>query len=105
MNYDEIIVTVARETGWSLEYIRGLPLRDLRLFYQELAYQRSVEDYRTSLHNANLICTLINLNSKRKYKAQDIIGPPPERPKETKQEIDLWSKAEKAGIKLPAERD
>ncbi len=105
MNYDYAIVEIACATGWTLEYIRSLPIRELRLFWEELNYQSSVSEYREAQRTGTIVMTLINLNSNRKYSLEDIVGPPPQRRKVLEDKQDLWNKAERAGIKLPSNRD
>jgi hypothetical protein len=97
---DELIVYLCLVCHWpyeeSLKFVRQTPIKKLNVFIEELQYQKAVEDYRQAANFASIVCTMAS-SKQRKYKVQDIIGPPPARkaaPNELKQA------AEKAGIKL-----
>lgn len=75
---NETITLVARETGWTLEYIRGLPVSLLRALADEIVYQRAVESYQRAYNSALIVCTLASTKS-RHYRPSEIIGDPPER--------------------------
>jgi len=104
MNYDELVAFVIKETGWTLEYIRNLPLKDLYLLVDELSYQKQLDDYRQACNFAAVMATLINLWSKRKVRPQELVGQPPKRQNITRKELSIWQIAEKTGIKIPKDR-
>jgi hypothetical protein len=103
-NYYELIAFLVRETGWTLEYIKDLPLADLSRLAEELAYQKQLDDYRMQASFASVIVTMINLWSKDKRKVGDLVGQPPKRRNQTKKENDIWKLAQATGIKVPADR-
>jgi hypothetical protein len=78
MNLNEGISLIARETGWTLEYIRSLPVRHFQVLVYEFTFERSVETYRDAYNAAMIVCALINSKSHH-YKPEDIIGERPER--------------------------
>ena len=104
MNYDELVAFVIKETGWTLEYIRNLPLKDLYLLADELSYQKQMDDYRQACNFAAVIAKLNNLWSKRKVIPQEIVGQPPKRQNIMRKETDIWQIAEKTGIRIPKDR-
>jgi hypothetical protein len=75
---NEAIVTIARETGWNLEYIRNLPIDYLQTLFSEVSFQKSLEMYQSSYNTAMVICALINSDD-RHYSPEEIIGERPER--------------------------
>jgi hypothetical protein len=96
--WNEMVVFVARHTGWSLEYIRGMELGQLRSFSDELHYQVAQEAYNAAYPVALLITTRL-----KDATVEDILGPRPGRADETEsKEADIWKLAKKAGIKLPS---
>jgi len=78
INYDELIAFVIRETGWSLEYTRNLPLYYLHALVEEFRYIREQEAYERAHNAALIVCTLASSQTRR-YKPCDIIGEPPKR--------------------------
>lgn len=58
MRLNYLIVLVARNTGWSLEYIGQLPLRKLVGIAGLLDYQRYEEIYRIEYRLAQIMCIL-----------------------------------------------
>ena len=74
----EAICFLIRETGWSLEYIAGLPLIKFYALVEELRYQRACDDYKEAFNFARLQATLCSDKTHR-YGAEDFIGSPPER--------------------------
>ena len=94
--YNELIVFVIRETGWSLEYIRKIPFEQLSILVSELSYQKAVDVYNRN-HPLGIIAAILASDTNHKRRPEDFIGRPPER----KRKGDLWKQAEKEGIKLP----
>jgi len=80
--YNEAIVFVARETGWTLEYIRSLPLREFNALIRELKYQRDMDNYREAANAAMITAALASLLSKKQYRLDELIGEAPERKEE-----------------------
>lgn len=78
---NELIVLLIRETGWSLEYIRSLPIDDFYALVQEIAYQKALDRYEQMKNAAMIVATLAS-SDRHKYSVTDIIGPPPERTQE-----------------------
>lgn len=78
---NEIIVFIARETGWSLEYIRELPNVDLKLIVRELRYQKMVDEYRALRGIALALTVWANSQPKRTrtFRLEDFIGDQPKR--------------------------
>ena len=71
--------SLVRETGWSLEYIRGQPVSLLSSLCAELLYQKALEDYRQDCRVASLMSTMANLWGKKRVSVEEIVGMPPER--------------------------
>lgn len=88
---------LVRETGWTLEYIRELPVRKYYALLEELSYQKALDDYRTAYNSVLIVSALIS-TKQRRVTPTDIIGHPPQR---TKKEESIWLLAKKAGIKIP----
>lgn len=78
MNLNEQIALVARETGWPLEYIRGLPFLQLNVLTVEILNQKDREDYNRLYGAALVVCTLAS-GKHHTYKPEEIIGEPPKR--------------------------
>ena len=78
---NEAIVFIARETGWSLEYIRALPNADLILIIREMKYQKSVDEYRALRGFAVTLAVWGNSqpNKTKTYRVEDFIGDEPKR--------------------------
>ena len=93
----EQIAFLIRETGWTLEYIRGVPLEELYLLIEELNYQKQVDDYRQQINFA----ALMSAWSGGKIKATDLVGQPPQRGNKPQGEVTIWSLAEQVGIRVP----
>lgn len=100
-DYNEAIVFIARETGWTLEYIRSIPLAALKSFLAELRYQKAMDEYRAAANTALVICTMANLWSKGKYKTSDFLGEPPMRGKTIEGETELWQLIKELGLRIP----
>ena len=77
--FNEAIVFVVRETGWSLEYIRNLPILELYALVDELSYQKAIDEYRQQCCFAALKVTLINLWSKSRVSVSELVGEVPKR--------------------------
>lgn len=75
---NELIVSIARATGWSLEYIRNQPFAYMQTLLREIVYQKSLESYQAAYNTAMIVCTLINTEDKH-FTPEDIIGERPER--------------------------
>jgi hypothetical protein len=75
---NEAIVTIARETGWTLEYIRSLPVDYLQVILDEITFQKASEAYQLAYNSAMVVCALINSEDKQ-YTPEEIIGERPER--------------------------
>jgi len=75
---NETIALIARETGWTLEYIRSQPVSYIQSLIKEITFQKSSETYQAAYNSAMIVCALINSKSHH-YKPEDIIGHPPER--------------------------
>jgi hypothetical protein len=78
MKLNEAISLIARETGWTLEYIRSLPVGYFQVLVYEFTFEKSLEIYRDAYNAAMIVCALINSKSHH-YKPEDIIGHLPER--------------------------
>ncbi len=77
----EGIAFLARETGWSLEYIGGLSWRRFNELVGEIAYQKAVDDYKLAYGFASILALLATVNSKnRRFRAEDFVGKIPELP-------------------------
>ncbi len=77
---DELIVFVIRETGWTLEYVRELPLDDLFALVKELSYQKAIDEYKMALNFAMVISNWATAMSKHKrYRPTQFVGEPPDR--------------------------
>ena len=75
---NEAIVTVVRATGWSLEYVGGLPIDHFRTILDEITFQKKCETYQAAYNTATIVCTLAS-SEDRHYVPEDIIGEAPER--------------------------
>jgi hypothetical protein len=75
---DAAITLLIRETGWTLEYIRGQPVSYLQSLLNEISYQKSLESYKETYNSAMVVCAFVN-SKERHYKPEDIIGNAPER--------------------------
>ncbi len=75
---DETIAFIVRETGWTLEYIRSLPVSQFSALLEELGYLAQLEQYSHAHDAALIVCTLANSKT-HQYKPEDIIGEPLER--------------------------
>lgn len=78
MTINEQIVLIARETGWSLDYIRALSFFQFSALVAELLYQRSLESYEGAYNAALIICTLAS-DKRHHYRPEEVIGSAPER--------------------------
>ena len=95
--YNELIVFVIRETGWSLEYIRQIPYAQLTILVSELSHQKAVDVYNRN-HPLGIIAAILASDANHKRRAEDFIGRPPQRKGKGD---DLWEQAKKEGIKIP----
>lgn len=75
---NESIALLARETGWTLEYIRKLPASHFFALVDEISYQRQLEQYQQSYNSALVVCTLAS-SHKKHYRPVEIIGEKPQR--------------------------
>ncbi|OGO01400.1 MAG: hypothetical protein A2Y59_06710 [Chloroflexi bacterium RBG_13_52_14] len=75
---NELVALIARETGWSLEYIRNLPVSHLYALADEITYQLSKERYKRAYNAALIVCTLAS-TTMRHYQPSEVIGEPPQR--------------------------
>lgn len=100
-DYNEIIVFIVRKTGWTLEYVRALSLKDLQLFVEELNHQEEIADYVMRYNFAICLANWANSQGRKKYRPEQFIGGMPQRKIE---EVDIWRLAKKAGIRMPAKR-
>lgn len=78
MNLNEQIALIARETGWTLEYIRSQPFMQLNALTAEILNQQDIENYNRLYSAALIVCTLASGKS-HTYKPVEIIGERPER--------------------------
>ena len=78
MRLNETIVLIARETGWTLEYIRSQPVNYVQALVNEITFQKSTESYQAAYNSAMIVCALVN-SKERHYKPEEIIGQCPER--------------------------
>ena len=77
---DETIVFIIRETGWSLEYVRKLPIRELKALVKEIRYQKAVDEYRYLRGIAMALATWAGTRKEgQRYRPEDFIGQPPTR--------------------------
>ena len=76
MRLNELIIAVARHTGWTLEYIGQLPLKRFMAIYSMLEHQQGVECYRLEYRFGQIICTLVN-SKQHKYKPEQFVGDAP----------------------------
>ena len=70
----EAKVLIARETGWSLDYIGQLDQGTARTLVTIIQYQRSVEHYELGRLFAMCMATYANSVSKRHYHIHDFVG-------------------------------
>lgn len=101
VNYDEVIVYVIRKTGWPLDYVRSMNIRDLKPFVEELKHQEGMKNYRLAYPIYDCFAMLFTAFGKRRYTAEDFMGEMPQRKLE---EVNIWQAAEKAGIRVPSRR-
>lgn len=94
-----IFIFIIRHTGWSLEYVKHLPIDILFTTYNELVYQVSFDDYKQAYNSAMIVACLASDKAHRR-RPTDIIGQPPQRDKREGDEI--WQLAKESGIKVPA---
>lgn len=80
-----LVALVAREMGWSLEYISQLSLNRLVGLYNYLSYQRQVELYRLEYRLGQMMCILAS-DKHHKYKPNQFIG---NEPKETEVKVSM----------------
>ena len=78
MNLTESITLIARETGWTLEYIGEMPVNQFQVLLNEVVYQKDCETYQDAYNAAMIVCALIN-SKERHYTPENIIGERPER--------------------------
>jgi len=78
ISYNEIIVFIIRQTGWSLEYVRSLPIDILNTLTEEMSYQQAMEDYNRNLGSAMIVATMASSKTRR-YSAREVLGDPPQR--------------------------
>ena len=78
MRLNEQITLIARETGWSHEYIPAHYYCHLLTICGEIIYQRESEDYQRLYGSAIIVCTLASSKTHH-YRPEEIIGHRPER--------------------------
>ena len=98
MRHSEELAFLARETGWTLEYIGESPIEKYFALLAELSFQKAQDDYR-SAHNSALIVSALVSTKQHRVMPTDIIGSPPGRA--TNKEEDIWLLARKASIRIP----
>jgi hypothetical protein len=77
---NETVVFLIRETGWSLEYIRALPLKTLNQMVEELRYQKAVDEYRLLRAVAMGVAVWASAQHKhRRFRPEDFVGNQPTR--------------------------
>ncbi len=76
---NESIAFLVRETGWTLDYIRSLPITELYALVDELSYQKAIDEYRQNCRSASIMATMINLWSKSQITVNELVGQEPER--------------------------
>lgn len=77
---DETVVFIIRETGWSLEYIRKLPLDTIRRLVEELRYQKALDNHRFLTGIGIALATWASSRAKtRRYRPEDFVGLEPTR--------------------------
>jgi hypothetical protein len=87
----ELITFIIRQTGWHLEYVKSLPVHEALELVGELRFQKSVDDYNAAVNFAMAVRGV-----------REFLNKPPQR--EQRSETDIWTIAEKAGIKIPGQR-
>jgi len=94
------VVYLARKLHWSRGQIRDLTPSQFREILSEVSFQEQQEEYWRNYRVSSLIATIINCTPRknnRQYKAEDFIGPPPERI-DAESPLDV---AQKKGLKVP----
>lgn len=76
MRLSVLIVEVARQTGWSLEYIGRLPLGQFLGLVRILGYQQQLESYRIEWRIGQVLATLTSSKT-HKTSPKDFVGEPP----------------------------
>ena len=87
MRANALVAQVAGFTGWPLEYIISMPYGKLIYLYNEINYQRQVEQYRIELLLAQVVCLWVKGN----HTPKEIAGPGP-KPQEVT--VSMAKKAE-----------
>ncbi len=77
---NELVAFLVRETGWTLDYIRELPIAQLQELAREFTYQKSMDEYKAAHNAALIVCTLAS-SKQHRYKPEEIIGRPPKKEK------------------------
>ncbi len=95
---NEDIAFLIKQTGWRLDYIRTVPLKELIALIEELSYQQKLRDYQLQVMFASIMATQLNC------KATDLVGQPPLRKGIVDKESDIWHIAMKAGLRIPKDR-
>lgn len=95
--YNELIVFLIRETGWTLEYVRRIPYTEFALLVDELSYQKAVDDYNRN-YPLGIIAAILASDRTHQKRPSDFIGRPPERKNKGD---DTWKQAKEAGVKIP----
>lgn len=96
MKLNQLIVMVARHTGWTLEYIGQLPVNRLLTIAAIIDHQRKLELYKIEYRLGQIMCTLAN-SKKRKYNPEQFVGNKP-KPLEVKEA--MTTKANKRMVKM-----
>jgi len=99
--YNELIVFVIRETGWSLEYVRQIPYAQIVTLVNELIYQKDADNYNRN-YPLGILAAILTSDKTRRRRPEDFIGRKPQR-QIKKGGNELWDKAKEAGIEPPGE--
>ena len=99
-----IVVTLAREFGWSLAEIEELSPKQIKILLEEVARQKAVENYNENYRMAFLSSTMINLWSKTKVRPEDMVGEDAFTPVEKESPEQRLERAKAMGLRLK-ERD
>ena len=77
MRLGYLVAMVARETGWTLDYIGRLPIKVFLPLANQIYSQKQADIYRVEYRIGQVICALVNTRQ-HMHKPEDFIG---ERPK------------------------
>jgi hypothetical protein len=75
---DEAVGFVVAQTGWTLEYVCALPIRQFKAIAAELYYQKAVRNYELSSHTVAIQLAMARLaGDKHQRTVKDVLGEPP----------------------------